>query len=434
MSDTPSVPLRVATLIRDPGLAETVLAVLPQLPGPVERCDALPTDHGSAPMWSAESVPEVDLAIIELCQSPEQALEQIRKLTSRDHPPEVLLTGPELPAPALLEAMRAGVAEYLPVPHDAANLQAALQRVLTRRHSQGSQLQRPVPIRVVMVFGAAGGAGTSTFAVNLGMALAQRQTNPLLLDLALPGGGMDALLDLQPRYRLQDLVRNIERLDAALLDSHLMRHDSGLRLLSAASDEVESGQIRSDHIQRVLAAIPSTTRYVVVDAGNVLHERLRPVLTAADSIVHLVAPTLIALRNARRQTRALDLAAPGWRDRALTAITRQDPDLPITRRDIVRTLESAIAFELPEDESMRRRDATGNGPAMEHRHGAYARAFDRAIEALAPLLPMPADGGAVASRGASPLLGWLMPARRTGAGPSSSRPLGPRGPSESQAP
>lgn len=432
MSDAPTTPLRAVLMVRDPGLAEAARSALEQLAGHVERLGPSAWSDANDEAWPPDLPVDADLAIVEVGTRPRSTLERVRRWTARRPAPAVVLCGPELPAPMLLEAMRAGVGEYLPSPHNSGALLDAVQRQLTRRNRATPSVQAADPVRVVVVFGAVGGAGTSTFAVNLALALAQRDANPLLLDLALNGGGMDALLDLQPRYRLQDLVRSIDRLDGTLLESHLARHDSGLRLLSAANDELESGQILPQHVQRVLDALPDSTRCVVIDAGSVLHQRSRPAFAVADAVVHLVTPTLSALRHARRQARALDLVVDGWRDRTFTALTRHDPDPPITAADVTRALDARVAFTLPEDEAMRRRDATSQGPALAHRNGSYVRAFDRAIATLAPALPL-ATTPREHTGGPPPLLGWLLPGRATNSGASSLGSTAPRPHSESRA-
>src|SRR5258706_561520 len=76
------------------------------------------------------------------------------------------------------------------------------------------------------------GSGSSTLAVNLATALAKDHKSCLLLDLNLGAGDLAALLDLKPTHTLADLCRNSTRMDQAIFERSLVRHSSGILLLS----------------------------------------------------------------------------------------------------------------------------------------------------------------------------------------------------------
>ena len=66
--------------------------------------------------------------------------------------------------------------------------------------------QRAGPLRVISVTSGKGGVGKSNVVVNLGLALAQRGLNVLLIDADLGLGNLDILLGLTPKLTLQDAL------------------------------------------------------------------------------------------------------------------------------------------------------------------------------------------------------------------------------------
>jgi Mrp family chromosome partitioning ATPase len=69
------------------------------------------------------------------------------------------------------------------------------------------------PLRVIAVTSGKGGVGKSNVVVNLGLALAQRGLNVLLIDADLGLGNLDILLGLTPQLTLQDALASQLKLE-----------------------------------------------------------------------------------------------------------------------------------------------------------------------------------------------------------------------------
>jgi flagellar biosynthesis protein FlhG len=79
-----------------------------------------------------------------------------------------------------------------------------------------------------------GGVGKSNIVVNLGLALAQRGLNVLLIDADLGLGNLDILLGLTPRFTLQDALASRLKLADVIVDG-----PGGLKILPASSGIAE---------------------------------------------------------------------------------------------------------------------------------------------------------------------------------------------------
>lgn len=93
---------------------------------------------------------------------------------------------------------------------------------------------RAGPLRVIAVTSGKGGVGKSNIVVNLGLALAQRGLNVLLIDADLGLGNLDILLGLTPRFTLQDALASQLKLAEVIVDG-----PGGLKILPASSGIAE---------------------------------------------------------------------------------------------------------------------------------------------------------------------------------------------------
>ena len=94
--------------------------------------------------------------------------------------------------------------------------------------------ERAGPPRVIAVTSGKGGVGKSNVVVNLGLALAQRGLNVLLIDADLGLGNLDILLGLTPRFTLQDALASQLKLAEVIVDG-----PGGLKILPASSGIAE---------------------------------------------------------------------------------------------------------------------------------------------------------------------------------------------------
>jgi flagellar biosynthesis protein FlhG len=94
------------------------------------------------------------------------------------------------------------------------------------------------PLRVISVTSGKGGVGKSNVVVNLGLALAQRGLQVLLIDADLGLGNLDILLGLTPQLTLQDALTAQLKLAEVMVDG-----PGGLKILPASSGIAEMAML-----------------------------------------------------------------------------------------------------------------------------------------------------------------------------------------------
>lgn len=245
----------------------------------------------------------------------------------------------------LLQAMRSGVQEFLPLPIDAAAVRDTLARFAQEKDTTGVRTAE----KMILVMGAKGGVGTTTVAVNLSVQLAQLSKKRVaLLDLARPLGHASLLLDLQPRFSIRDAIENLDRLDGHYFSGLLTHHKSGLELLGGTSHPEEWQRISASALTRVANVAKSTCDYVVMDAGTQSLSEWAPMLRQLRGIL-LVAeanvPSLWALERQFSATAALGIEP----DRIRIVINRWRRGDDEALRSVEKNTKRPIFMRLPND-------------------------------------------------------------------------------------
>jgi pilus assembly protein CpaE len=137
-------------------------------------------------------------------------------------------------------------------------------------------------------------------AVNLATVLARDHQPCALLDLKPGRGDLAALLDLKPAFHLADLCVNVCRLDQAMLEKALARHDSGVQLLASPQVFGDTRLVSVAGVSQVLTLARRLFKHAVVDLEDCFHEEQLLALRQASAVLLVFRLDFTSLRNVRR--------------------------------------------------------------------------------------------------------------------------------------
>ncbi len=196
---------------------------------------------------------------------------------------------------AIIAAMRAGCSQFVRRPVDADDLREALGRVRATLTAAEAPSQR------FCVIGAAGGAGATTIACNLALALARVANAPTgLVDLHIEFGDIACAFDVQPQYSLADACRDGAVLDRGVLQTILQELEGQVYLLGRPERIEDAREITPEGVEQVLRLLSRMYPNVVVDVPRTGHLYAGAALDGADHVLIVTQLSVAYLRNATR--------------------------------------------------------------------------------------------------------------------------------------
>jgi pilus assembly protein CpaE len=259
----------------------------------------------------------------------------------RQHPSTgVVIVAARMDPALMVEAMRAGVNEWLAEPITAHDLSLAIERVTSIRPAS-------VHGHIFAFIGAKGGVGTTTIAVNVATALAQaaEDERTLLMDFHLSYGDAAVFLGAEPRFSVADAMENTHRLDESFFESLVVRSKAaGVHLLGSAERAVGAVDLR--RIATLLQFAATHYRYTLLDVPR-SEAAVLDSLEGVASIVIVANQELATVRNAGRI--AGTLRQRYGKDRVKIAISRFDKQAEIGAEDVERVVGSPVKYTVPSD-------------------------------------------------------------------------------------
>src|SRR3954462_11301055 len=198
----------------------------------------------------------------------------------------------------ILQSMRAGANEFFIWPPADETFHGAVRRAAQRREvAQGSK----TAATTLVFFGAKGGAGTTTMAVNCGVEIARLSKRPtVVLDLKAGLGEVALFLGVRPRYSVLDAIDNLHRLDREFLKELVGKHKSGLEILAGSAQFDRPGAADGTPIEELFRLLARQYDYIIVDAGSQISSCTVAALYTADTIFLVANPDVPSVRNVQR--------------------------------------------------------------------------------------------------------------------------------------
>lgn len=300
-----------------------------------------------------------------------------------------ILVTPQPSAELLMRAMRMGVRSVLRWPLDPREFNQELARLDTR-----AQADAPAQARTFAFTSCKGGSGTTLTAANFAYAVAtQRGKRVLLVDLDQQFGDTAFVVtDKTPPATMGDICRQIDRLDAALLDACVTHAHPNLDVIAGAGDPIKAADVKATHLERILDLARPAYDVLVFDLGQAINPASIMVLDHCDTIhavVHLTMPYLRAGRHMMEIFHSLGYAP----ERMRVVLNQFEKQAAITIRTMEETLGAPIAYTLPADAKTAREAANQGVPISQIAPAsALSRAFAQMVDTTFPAAPKKEEG------------------------------------------
>lgn len=255
----------------------------------------------------------------------------------------------------LRRAMASGARGYIIKPFSSDELTETIYRVYELEKKRQFQVRNTVlqegdqpREQVITVFSTKGGVGKTTLAVNLGVCLAQEfGFSVALLDLDLQFGDTAVMLNLMPRQSISDLAAEFNHLDRELLESCMVRHSSGLRLLAAPSRPEYAELVTAPLVEKIIKILKESYDYILVDTPGLFTDTGLVALDYAHQILLVLSMDLPTLKNIKLGLEVLD--SLHHKDKVKAVLNRATPEMGIGPGDVEKSLELPLTCQIPSD-------------------------------------------------------------------------------------
>ena len=294
----------------------------------------------------SRDISSADLVIVDTRGDAASAMASIERLRAAAQGAGIFAIAEAADPNLILQSMRAGANEFFTWPPEDESFHSAIRRAAARRES--TQGARPSATTLVF-FGAKGGAGTTTVAVNCGVELARLSKRATVIVDLKPGlGEVGLFLGVRPRFTLVDAMDNLHRLDREFLKELVIKHKSGLEILAGSDNFDRPGPQDAAALEELFRILARQYEYILIDAGSQINPCSVAALYTADQMYLVANPDVPCVRNAQRLLdRVRQLGACGERVRFL--LNRAAEPFPIPPKQIEGALGHPIHHTFPSD-------------------------------------------------------------------------------------
>lgn len=317
----------------------------------------------------------------------------LTEMLRREYPnTQVILISQDNYTDIVLQAVRAGACDFITHDVSVKELTDVLKRaaalaVQDRAKTQypfGTAITEKGPVvqgaasgKIITVYGAKGGTGTTTLAANLALAITEvnKDARVVLVDGSMQYGDAHLMFNELGQLSVMDLVPRVLDLDQEMVESVLLLNRlSGVYIMPAPPRPEFAEKITGDSFARILEYLRRIFDYVIVNTNSYISDTVLAALDAGDVVVVVTAQSINAIRNTRL---FFDLwnAVGMTKDRIHLVLNRHDVESPITTDRVSERLKFQLNTILPDDvAAARKADALGQPILRSSSDSEYSKA------------------------------------------------------------
>ncbi len=291
------------------------------------------------------------------------------------------------------QAMRVGAIDYLPKPPSADELYSTVRNAYARkpvaRIDDSKDKQRiDGEGKLVVVYSPQGGAGVTTLAVNVAVGLMDEQHRTVLVDADVQFGDAAIHLAVDMERNIIHLAKAADDLDAELIDTVLVRHGSGLRVLTAPKstlDALDGRTITADNVEKIIKALLKQYSYVVVNTPITIDAVTVRLFLLADLLLLVGIPTLPAARNILEVMKLFDQSEEFDKSKVVFVLNRVPTDRKsgaIEPEEIAKALRLQIQAIIPSAEKQMMKSVNRGAPIIVEETQSPGKELRQLVEVL----------------------------------------------------
>ena len=276
------------------------------------------------------------------------------------------------------QAMLAGARDFLAMPANAEDMGKSITAVLESEERRQMRLRGQTAAwgpqgSVITVFGAKGGVGKTTVAVNLAVALVQETGQAVaLVDGDNGFGDVSGMLNITPERSVVDLTRDLSKVTRETLPKYMVQHASGLNVLAAPAQTMDWRSVKPEDFRKMIDLLSKSHDIVVIDTAGLLNDITLAALESASLVLWVLTTEYASVRDSLRALEALRSASYA-EERIRIMINDLAMRNGASADTIGKTLGHEIFWRVPFDQRVRRGTQIGEPAVLKYPSAAGAR-------------------------------------------------------------
>ncbi|MBN1250481.1 MAG: response regulator, partial [Anaerolineae bacterium] len=283
-----------------------------------------------------------------------------------------------------IAGFQAGADDYLTKPIRPQDLISRVENLLERQPIGNADFAGG---HIVGFLPTKGGLGTSTLALNTAIEL--RNMHPdlscALVELQAGRGTLAMQLGIDHRASLSDLLeRPLSHITAESLNTYMVTHASGLRVLLASQEPVGIGpELTKRYVHTMLQYMDISYDYVLLDLPPDVSEPYREALTLCGMILLTVEPSRIGLALAEHMLSALDRFGIASQKVRVILLHRVPAVGTLSRNMIEQTLHREMVAGIPPVPDLALESGQNGRPMVDMQpHSLVAQQIRRVVQSI----------------------------------------------------
>lgn len=274
----------------------------------------------------------------------QEKLDFILKVTKECSNCKVLALSDNPSVDLIIEIMRAGAKEFVPIPIIKSEFFESVNKLL----SEFNETKKTNNCKIISVFSNKGGIGKTSLATNLALELAKiTKENIALIDLNFQMGDITTFLDLKPSFNISYMLENLDKINETFLLSTLERYKkTSLYVLADPPYFKQADNIQPRQITKLFNTLKETFSYIIVDAEASFEGKNIAALDNSDLVLLVSVANLPALRNTQRCLELFEKLGYD-KEKVKIIINRYMENDEIKEADIEKVLSKKIYWKIP---------------------------------------------------------------------------------------
>ena len=293
----------------------------------------------------------VDVLVLEIGSNPKAEFETIKGLLQENVVGSLFLTSAKTTSDILLPALRAGAKEFFPQPINPDEVMDAFLKVKCAPLPGIKGEEQARLGKIISVLGAKGGVGTTTFAVNLATSIQalDRNKRVALIDMNRLVGEVPLFLDLKTDANWEEIGRNFNRLDAAYLQSAMVKHSSGIYVMPAPSRFDTETHLPDGFLFQLVTSMRQFFEYIIIDSGMIFDDTLFKIFAESKTIYLISILSLPCIINVRKLQESLRSSACIFDGNFKIIANRFEKKAQISLAEANKIIGTEISSTIPND-------------------------------------------------------------------------------------